>query len=224
MSAGETLPGELWRTGDELCDRVESWPVAATARPYDGDFVSVRLDAVLGADGAKFERVVVEHQGAVGVLALDGQRRVLLLRQYRHAVGRRLLEIPAGVRDVAGEEPVAVAARELAEEAHLRAGDWRLLLELLPSPGVTDEHWWVFLARDLSVAVGGDHVAVHEEADMTAVWVPLEEAVRAVLDRRLTDSMAAAALLAVTVVEHRDGMDALPEVPLTDEIAAPPAG
>lgn len=212
MSVG--LPGSLWRPGETLGDAAQSWPVTSRVRAYDGGFVSVRVDTVEGLDGASFDRAVVEHHGAVGVLAMDDEGRVLLLSQYRHAVARRLLEIPAGIRDVSGEAPVLAAARELAEEASLQASDWRMLLELYPSPGVLDEHWLIYLARDLRVAEDSDYVRVHEEADMSAVWVPLDEAVSAVLDRRLSDSMAAAALLAAQAVIARGGLDALAEVRL----------
>lgn len=195
-------------------DSAERWPVTTTSRAYDGDFVSVRVDSVNGPDGAAFDRTVVEHPGAVGVLALDDEDRVLLLSQYRHAVGRRLLEIPAGIRDVPEEEPVSTAVRELAEEASLQARDWRILLELYPSPGVLDEHWMVYLARGLEVAGDSGYLRVHEEADMSAVWVPLDEAVAAVFERRLCDSMAAVALLAAQAALVRGGLDALDEIAL----------
>jgi len=216
------LPGSTWRVGEALGDSPESWPVTSTERGYDGSFVSLRVDTVDGPDGASFERAVVEHPGAVGVLAMDDEGRVLLLSQYRHAVGRRLLELPAGIRDVSGEDPVLAAARELAEEASVQASDWRVLLEIYSSPGVLDEHWLIYLARGLEVAEDSDYVRVHEEADMSAVWVPLDEAVRAVLDRRLCDSMAAAALLAAHALAgggvgggvSGNGLDALDEVTL----------
>lgn len=203
------LPGGVWRPGDLLTDQGETWPVTSSSREYDGGFVSLRVDTVQARDGAPFDRAVVEHPGAVGVLAMDAGGRVLLLSQYRHAVGRRLLEIPAGIRDVPGEAPVRAASRELAEEASLQASDWRLLLDLYPSPGVLDEHWLVYLARDLSAAEDSDFVRVHEEADMSAMWVPLEEAVSAALGRRLSDSMAVAAVLAASAALGRGGLDAL---------------
>lgn len=208
------LPGSVWRSGEPLADSAQSWPVASTSREYDSDFVSLRVDSVEGPDGSSFERAVVEHQGAVGILALDDDGRVLVLSQYRHAVGRRLLEIPAGVRDVPDEAPVLAAARELAEEASLQASDWRILLELYPSPGVSDEHWVIYLARGLRAAEDSDYAPVHEEADMSAVWVPLDEAVRSVFDRRLCDCMAAAALLAAQAAIAGDSLDALDEVAL----------
>ena len=201
MSAHPRLPGALWQAGSDLRDAPQRWPVETSRRPYDGGFLQVREDDVRGPDGSVFTRVVVTHRGAVGVVALDDEDRVLLLRQYRHPPGMRLLEIPAGLLDVADEPAVDAAGRELAEEAGVVAHDWSPLLDLWSSPGMTDEHWQVFLARGLEAVAEAERVErVHEEADLDVVWVPLAEAVRAVLDRRLTDSMAAAGILAAAAV------------------------
>jgi ADP-ribose pyrophosphatase len=97
-------------------------------------------------DGELAERDVVEHPGAVAVVALDDSGQVLLIRQYRHPVGRLLWEIPAGIRDVEGEHPSATAERELLEETGYRARDWRLLADFFSSPGMTTERLIVFLA------------------------------------------------------------------------------
>jgi len=201
VSGHPQLPGELWTPPAELSDQPQQWPVGSSCRPYDGAFVQVREDEVRGPTDEVFTRAVVEHPGAVGVLALDEDDRVLLLSQYRHAVGQRLLEIPAGILDVEGEPPQQAAARELAEEAGVAAHAWQRLLTLWPSPGVSNEHWQVFVARGLTAlspqAQAELPAARHEEADLEIVWVPLAEAVRAVLAGRLCDSMAAAAVLAV---------------------------
>jgi ADP-ribose pyrophosphatase len=186
----------VWRPGEPLSDVPERWKVAETRQEYAGGFIQVRADTVVSPTGERFDRTVVEHKDAVGVLALDGEDRVLLLAQYRHAVGHRLLELPAGLCDVDGEPPLDTAVRELAEEAALAAGSWDLLLEMFPSPGFCDERWWVYLATDLSVADMGGFIREHEEADMQALWVPLEEALRAVFERRITDALAVAAILA----------------------------
>src|SRR5262245_6955272 len=191
------LPGDLWQPGDFLRDVPQQWQVVESVRPYDSAFISLRDDVLRGQDGSDFTRTVIEHQGAVGVLALDEERRVLLLRQYRHAAEQRLLEIPAGLRGVPGEPAAGRAARELAEEGQVRASQWRELPTLMPSPGLTDEHWVVYLAEELAPAPHGESfVAEHEEADMSVLWVPLDEAVRAVLDGRIVDAMAATSLLA----------------------------
>jgi 8-oxo-dGTP pyrophosphatase MutT (NUDIX family) len=195
------LPGEQWSPGDPLADAPERWPVRHTTRPYQG-FIAVREDSVTGPDGAEFTRVVMESPGAVGVLVVDDahadEPRVLLLRQYRHAAGSRLLEVPAGLLDMEGEEPLAAAVRELEEEASLRADSWSPLLRIWSSPGLSDEHWDVYLASGLSVVPEVERAPrEHEEADMTAVWVPLSAAVEAVLEGRIADSMAVSAVLAL---------------------------
>ena len=192
-----SLPGTVWRQGEPLTDAPERWEVAESHPEYAGGFIAVRSDTVVAPTGERFDRTVVEHKDAVGILALDDQDRVLLLAQYRHAVGHRLLELPAGLCDVDGEPPLDTAVRELAEEAALAAGSWELLLEMFPSPGFCDERWWVYLATDLSVADVDGFIREHEEADMQAIWVPLAEALRAVLERRITDALAVAAILAV---------------------------
>lgn len=192
------LPGRLWQPGDELVDTDERWPVVSSRRHYDGGFVAVREDTLQTPDGAEFDRVVVEHKGAVGVVALDADDRVLLLRQFRHAAGKRLLELPAGILDVDGESAREAIARELIEETDVAAGTWAPLVELWSSPGMTDEHWQVFVASDLTPAAAGSvPEREHEEAHMEVVWVPMADAVRAVLDGGITDSMAMVGLLAV---------------------------
>lgn len=192
------LPGRLWQPGDELADTDERWPVVGSWRRYDGGFVAVREDTLHTPDGAEFDRVVVEHKGAVGVVALDADDRVLLLRQFRHAAGKRLLELPAGILDVDGESARDAIARELVEETDVAAGTWAPLVELWSSPGMTDEHWQVFVASDLTPAAAGSAPErEHEEAHMEVVWVPMPDAVRAVLEGRITDSMAMVGLLAV---------------------------
>ena len=203
MTAHPQLPGRLWQPGEELADTVEQWDVARSERPYDGGFVAVRQDTVRTPAGDEFDRLVVEHKGAVGVVALDADDRVLLLRQYRHAAGRRLLELPAGILDLDGESARDAVARELVEETDVAAADWDLLVEVWSSPGMTDEHWQVFVATGLTPAPQGSvPERHHEEAHMEVVWVPLAEAVRAVLDGRITDSMAMVGLLAEWARRH----------------------
>jgi ADP-ribose pyrophosphatase len=201
VTAHPQLPGRLWTPAEALEDIAQSWPTQRSVRVYDGSFLAVDEEDVQGPDGEAFTRVVVRHHGAVGVVALDDQDRVLMLRQYRHPVERRLFELPAGILDVAGESGQQTAARELAEEAGVVARDWSPLLDMWSSPGMTDEHWQVFCARSLEAvpqSEAADLAArVHEEADLEVVWVPLQEAVRAVLERRVCDSMAVAGVLAV---------------------------
>jgi ADP-ribose pyrophosphatase len=115
----------------------------------EAGFLTLTRRRVSGPDGEQFVRHVVEHPGAVVVVPVDASGDALLVRQYRVAVGRELLEVPAGKRDVAGEAPEITAGRELEEEIGRRPGRLRLLCEFFNSPGFTDEYTFVFLATEL---------------------------------------------------------------------------
>lgn len=208
----------------EPVDQPERWPVTTSKELVAPGFVGVRRDTVAGPDGETFDRDVVLHDDAVGVVVLDPDDRVLLLGQYRHAVGHRLLELPAGLLDVPGEDPWEAAVRELAEEAELQAADWRLLVDAFSSPGFATESWRIYLARDLRpVSPGADFEREHEEAHLTEHWVHLDDAVQAILRGRLTDAMAVIGLLAVHAARAGDGLDAL-RAPDADWVhRAPPA-
>lgn len=183
-----------------------SYDVVSSETTYRGRIIRVRKDVVSMPGETTSQRDVVEHPGAVGVVALDDRGRVLLVNQYRHPVRRRLDELPAGLLDVDGEPALETAKRELAEEAGYAADTWHVLVDTLPSSGMTDEAIRVFLARDLR-EVERD-VQEHEELDMTCSWVPLEEAVRKVLAGELENGMAAVGLLAADRAV-RDGLRTL---------------
>lgn len=180
--------------------------VVSTETAYRGRIISVRKDEVSMPGDTTSQRDVVEHPGAVGVVALDESNRVLLVNQYRHPVRRRLDELPAGLLDVEGEPALETAQRELAEEAAYAADTWHVLVDAYSSPGMTDEAIRIFLARDLR-EVERD-VQEHEELDMTTQWLPLEEAVRRVLAGDLQNGMAVQGLLAADRA-LRDGLEGL---------------
>jgi len=190
-----------------VSDSPERWPVESSRDLYRGEWiVALRADVVRrpgAADERAFERWVLEHPGAVVVLAVDDQERVCCLRQYRHAAQGRFVELPAGLRDTAGEDPVETARRELREEAELEADDWRQLLDLYPSAGITAERQVVYLARGLRHADRGDFALEHEEADMERIWVPVADLVDAVLAGRVSESPISAAVLAYVVLRDR---------------------
>lgn len=183
-----------------------SYDVLSSETVYAGRIISVRKDVVSMPGQTSSQRDVVEHPGAVGVVALDSQGRVLLVNQYRHPVRRRLDELPAGLLDVEGEPALETAKRELAEEAGYAADTWHVLVDTLTSSGMTDEAIRVFLARDLR-EVDRD-VQEHEELDMTSAWLPLEKAVSRVLAGELENGMAAVGLLAAGRAV-RDGFSGL---------------
>jgi 8-oxo-dGDP phosphatase len=182
-----------------IADTVEEWPVVSSAERYRGKIINVRSDTIRSPDGNTAEREVVEHPGAVGVLALDESRRVLMIRQYRHPVGRLLWELPAGLRDVAGEPVLQTARRELLEETGYRAAHWDVLVDYFSSPGIITERLRVFLARGLELVPEAerDFVPENEEAHLLVDWVPLEEAVSLVLAGELHNSVAVMGILAV---------------------------
>src|SRR5262249_35592684 len=158
----------------------ERWPVAGSPRRARGALVTLRTDRVRMPGGEVAARDVVEHPGAVAVVALDRAGRVLLIRQYRHPVARLLWEIPAGLREVAGEALLGTAERELLEEAGYAAARWHVLADCFTSPGIITERLRVFLAREITAASGPGrgYRPRHEEAHLVQAWVPLDQAVR----------------------------------------------
>lgn len=183
---------------EDVEDVDESWPLAASGTAYRGSLISVDRDEVRGLDGGTFVRDVVRHPGSVAVLAIDEDDRVLVVVQYRHPVRRRMVELPAGLLDKAGELPLAAAQRELAEEARYAADEWQQLLKLAPSPGISDEQITIFVARGVRPAdVPEGFTAEHEEASMTTDWVPLADLVAGCLAGRLGNGPLVAGVLAV---------------------------
>ena len=171
--------------------------VLDSEKVYEGRIISLRRDTVAMPGDGSSVREVVHHPGAVAVVALDDEDRVVLLRQYRHPVGEHLWELPAGLRDEDGEPPLETAKRELAEEVLLAASRWSLLLSVNNSPGFSDELVHIFLAEELLPAERPEGFVVeHEEADMTIDRVPLADAVQRVFDGDIRNSSAVAGILA----------------------------
>lgn len=180
----------------ELRDVPESWPVVASEDVYRADWVmALRLDELRPpGSGASFERLVLEHPGAVIVLAVDDRRRAYCLWQYRHPARRRFVELPAGLLDAEDESAEDTARRELREEAGLEAGSWTRLGSTWSSPGISSEVMHFFLAREVR-DVEDDFERTHEEAEMSGGWVPLTDLRTAVLDGRVGDGPLVQALL-----------------------------
>jgi 8-oxo-dGTP pyrophosphatase MutT (NUDIX family) len=173
----------------------DGWPVAGTEEHYRNWLVSVRTDKVVMPDSHQAERTVITHIGAVGILALDERDRVLMIRQYRHPVARQLWEIPAGLRDVAGEALADTARRELLEETGHVAREWHVLLDSYSSPGIITERMRIFLARGLEAADSG-YQRQGEEKFLQTAWVPLAEAVAAALAGKLHNGATIQGVLA----------------------------
>jgi 8-oxo-dGDP phosphatase len=181
-----------------IADEPAHWPVVASTERYRGKIINVRTDTVRVPEGTTAEREVVEHPGAVGVVALDEHDRVLMIQQYRHPVGRLLWELPAGLRDVAGEPTAQTGRRELLEETGYRARHWHVLADYFSSPGIITERLRIFLARGLEEvpAADRDFVPENEEAHLVLDWVPLDRAVSLVLAGDLHNGVAVVGLLA----------------------------
>jgi 8-oxo-dGDP phosphatase len=181
----------------DIKDVAGSWPVTRSSIEATGRIVTLRTDTVVVPDGELVHREVVEHPGAVAIVALDDRDRVLLIRQYRHPAAATLWEIPAGLRDVDGEPLVETARRELLEEAGCEAADWRVLADYLTSPGISTERLRVFLARRLTMvpAEQREYVRHHEEAYLTVAWVPLDDAVQGILSGDLHNGVAMVGIL-----------------------------
>ncbi|BBZ22890.1 NUDIX domain-containing protein [Mycolicibacter hiberniae] len=172
---------------------------------HSGKIFALRRDEVVMPGGATATRDVVEHFGAVAVVALDTEGRIPLIYQYRHALGRRLWELPAGLLDVGGEPAQQTAARELVEEAGLTATTWQVLVDLDSTPGFSDESVRVYLATGLTEV---DRPQAHdEEADLKLAWYPIADAVQMVFAGEIVNAMAVAGILAAYT--HRQGVGTL---------------
>jgi ADP-ribose pyrophosphatase len=176
----------------------DQYEVVASTHQFRGRVISLRTDELRMSDGAVATREIVEHPGAVGVVALDEDDRVVLVNQYRHPVGRYLDELPAGLLDIPGEPALIAAQRELKEETGLAAAEWHVLVDLFTSPGMTNEAIRVFLARGLADAPGEQFVPEHEEITLTVSRVPLDEAVARALSGELTNAAAVAGVCAAS--------------------------
>lgn len=173
-----------------------TYQVLGTTERFSGRVFDVVTDTVTMPGGGTADRDYVRHVGAVGVVAIDDQDRVALVRQYRHPVRRLLWELPAGLIDVPGEDPLPAAQRELLEEAELTAARWDLLVDLHTTPGCSDESIRIYLAREVTAAPDPDHVRTDEEAELTLAWFDLEVAIAMVLAGEITNGPCVAGLLA----------------------------
>jgi len=181
---------------------------------FTGKIFALRTDEVVMPGGNVVRREVVEHYGAVAVVAMDDDANVVLVYQYRHPIGRRLWELPAGLLDVDGEPPHLTAARELVEEVGFTARDWSVLVDADSTPGFSDESVRVYLATGLTEV--GRPPASDEEADMTLRWFPLAEAVQMVFRGEIVNALAVAGVLAAHAV-HTGAASTRPvDAPWTD--------
>jgi 8-oxo-dGDP phosphatase len=186
-----------------LADEPADLPVLASRLVFTGKVWNVRSDDVdLGAAGV-VTREYIAHPGAVAIAAVDDEERVLLVRQYRHPARHLMWELPAGLRDLAGEAPEVTAARELWEETHHRAGRYDLILSTYLSPGSSSELMLLYLARDVTLADGDVYAAEGEELEMETAWVPLDELLEGVRAGRFHNPSLSLGALALAEIRRR---------------------
>ena len=160
---------------------------------YTGKIMSIRRDELTRGDGKTFIRETAVASDAVGIVALDEKGRILLIRQYRHPMGRPVWEIPAGRMDVDGEKPEETALRELREETDTTAASVELLTLFLNSAGWTTERTYVYLAKGLTNVP--EFERENEEADIEKKWIPLEEAAELVKSGEIDDAKTVIGIL-----------------------------
>ena len=185
---------------------------------YVGKIFALRADEVRMPGGSTARREVVEHYGAVAILAMDDDGKIVMVYQYRHPVGRRLWELPAGLLDMGDEAPQLTAARELEEEAGLSARDWRVLVDLVSAPGFSDESVRVYLATGLSHVGRPD--AHDEEADLVVRWFSLDDAVQMTLNGEIVNTIAVSGILAAQAARGDFGSLRPVEAPWDDRSTA----
>lgn len=174
---------------------LDEYEVVGSEQVYRGKLIGVRIDDVRMSDGSVAKREVIDHPGAVAIVALDDEGRIVLVNQYRPAIAAQLDELPAGLLDKDGESALDAAKRELAEEARLAADEWHVLADLYSSPGITNEAIRIYLARGLS-ETSDDFQPEHEEVTMAVSREPLAEAVRRALCGGITNAAAVVGILA----------------------------
>jgi len=192
-----------------------NFTVLSSSDVYVGRIVALRSDRVAMPGGGEATREVVEHHGAVAIVALDDDDQVTLIHQYRHPLARRIWELPAGLIDHLGENPVETAKRELVEEVGLAAAHWSVLVDVAVSPGFTDEVVRVFLATGLSVV--DRELLGEEEADLVARKFPLAEAVRMALAGEIVNGAAVGGILAAHVTRTSGASPRPADAPWDDQ-------
>lgn len=175
-------------------DVPESHEIVESTTPYRGWVWNLRSETLRYGEN-EIQREFIDHTGAVQVIALDDEDRVLFIRQYRHPVRSRTWEIPGGLLDEPGEPALEAAKRELAEEADYEAAEWSTLVDFWTTPGGSSESIRIYIARGLTPSEQ-TFEREHEEADIEIAWVPLDEAVAAILRGDLHNPAVCVGILA----------------------------
>ena len=190
-------------------DRWGARPVERRVEHFRGPIVAMRTDAVQ-FEGGTHDRDYVVHMGAVAIVAMDDDDRLLVIQQYRHPVAAHLWEIPAGLLDKPGEEPWTAAQRELAEEAGYLATDWSLLVDYATTPGGSTELLRIYLARDLRQLAERPSTGEAEEQDMPVDFVALDAVCDAIFAGRVASTSLVVGALAAREAAQRGWADLRP--------------
>ena len=191
-------------TPGRFVDVAGAHPVLASSTVFSGMVWDVQADTVALPAGDTVVRQVVRHPGAVAVLALDESDQVLVVHQYRHPAEATLWELPAGLLDAPGEDPLEAARRELWEETGYVADRWAVLVDFLTTPGFCDEAIRIYLVRGARLADGPAHERHGEERDMTVAWAPLDELRDAILGGQLHNPSLLVGVLAACAARAAD--------------------
>lgn len=192
----------------DAADTTELWPVQTRRVIGRGRLFDFLSDEVRTPGGEIMKRDFMDHTGAVAVIAVDDDEHVVVVHQYRHPVAFRLIEPPAGLLDQEGEDWLLAAQRELTEEAGLAADHWRVLVDVVTTPGGVNESIRIYLARGLRAAEAPDGFEPEgEEAHMEVLRVPVNDLVTGILAGRLQSPTLVAGVLAYAVA--RDDLDRL---------------
>lgn len=175
--------------------------IISSERVYEGRIINLRVDSVQFPDGSTGKREVVEYAGAVAIVAVNEQGEVLLVRQYRHAAGKTLLEIPAGKLEK-GEDYKASAYRELLEETGFKAAKLTRLISFFSTPGFTTEKLHLFLASGL----GLEQQNLDQDEFIDVVRVKFENAVEMIWTGEICDAKSVAGILAVHTLRKEKGI------------------
>lgn len=162
-----------------ISDRQVSHSIVDRKTVFSGMVWDVRHDA-FELNGETVERDYIVHPGAVAIIALNDSGELLLIEQYRHAQGKIMWEAPAGLMDLANEDPLATAKRELFEETGYVAQTWNVLLDLANTPGGSSEQIRIYFARDLSPHPDGRPIGSAEERDMPVHWIPIQDVLESI--------------------------------------------
>ncbi|MCL1839080.1 MAG: NUDIX hydrolase [Propionibacteriaceae bacterium] len=194
----------------ELTDQPATWPIAHRKQLGIGAIATFVNDTVVTPDGKTIERQFTIHPGAVGIIAWNDADQIAVVKQYRHPIGYELIEPPAGLLDQDNEDFLTGAQRELAEEAGLAAGRWRILVDVFASPGAGEESVRIYLATELTETAAPDGFkADAEESAMEVCWAARAQLVDAIFAGKIQNPTMVTGILALETARNNRRLEQL---------------